>query len=81
MTSDLMRQIPYEHEHALALLHIGMMLEKYTASEDLPQTTDETTDLIYEIFGVDMWTEPDIYSVRNKMVAIIETLQGENSEH
>ena len=70
-----------EQDHALALLHIGMMLAEYGVDEQLPRSTAEAQGRVQTIFNINMWNEPDIYIVRNKMVAIIEQINQDQEAH
>ncbi len=67
-------------EISLAILHIGMMLAAWDAEgELLPLDLLEVNTRIFEIFGVDMGKESDIGTARNKIVAIIQQLQREET--
>ena len=43
-----------DENHALALVHIGMILGDFDDSPNLPLSTNEASERIYRIFGVEM---------------------------
>ena len=68
-----------ESDISLAILHIGMMIAAWDADgETLPANLPEANRRIHEIFGVEMWDEPNILEARNKIAAVIEQLKDEN---
>jgi hypothetical protein len=58
----------------LAVLHIGMLLGEYT--DTLPETLPEVNKHIFEIFGISMPHEKNVQEARNKIIAIIERIGG-----
>ena len=80
MQQDTISTKTTQDEISLAILHIGMMLAAWDAEgELLPLDLPEVNGRIFNIFGVDMGKEPDIGTARNKIVAIIQQLQREET--
>ena len=80
MQQDTISSQMEQAEITLAIVHIGMMLASWDAeAEILPLDIPEINQRIYEIFGIEMWNEPDVVVARNKIVAVIETLKGEET--
>lgn len=61
-----------EPEHALALIHVGMILGSFTDWEDLPLNLLECDKLMMREFEIDIWKQSNILEVRDKLVALTE---------
>ena len=70
------------HENNLAIMHVGMMLAVWDKENNkLPLGLKEANERIERVFKVDMYTEPNIITARNKIAAIIEHKIGDTIEH
>jgi hypothetical protein len=59
-----------------------MLLASWDAdNEKLPTSLNDVNKRIFNIFGIEMWKEPDIVKARNKIIAIIENAQSEVIKH
>lgn len=63
-------------EDTLAVIHIGMMLSEYTVNESLPESLEEVGKELNTIFGIKVNEENSIIHIRNKMVAVIESMEN-----
>lgn len=63
-------------EDTLAVIHIGMMLSEYTVNESLPETLGDVGKDLDTIFGIKINEEHSVIDIRNKMVAVIESMEN-----